>query len=385
MLIDVAVKKMLVSPMYHLSLSSKELFHSNFLAWLFVNYKDESNILFKKYIDDTEGNYNISSVTREENNRDLTVYFQNSNGNSKKLIIENKVKSIPNYQQLSNYSSNALQNEYFLLVSLTEPSFFTDRYLKIGECVWHYLSYGDLAKVVKELSHQIRIKNPYHGEITLDYSNFISALQEVLSGFDVDNRINTYDFYDGNSMLSTLREIRLHDFFLKHQHAKIANQIHIKIKSNISEALLVPEKKWEDGKLNEVFVGSGYTNGSGISEVKYVVEMKNLTPVILGVQIQRDQFRLFLEAKEHAPQLAQLLFDEGMWFNFAHAKQVEGLGELEYPTNKHKIFNTYSGSFMYRAIKIKKCSMEKLLDSIVYYINYIHENRSKIKSIFTQI
>src|SRR5690606_11692082 len=80
------------SALFRLSLSSKELFHSNFLAWLFEMYPKASGHALSPYIK----NKNVSikekeGVKREKRNRDLTIHFDNG----EVLIIENKVKSLP--------------------------------------------------------------------------------------------------------------------------------------------------------------------------------------------------------------------------------------------------------------------------------------------------
>ena len=108
------------SPMFKLSLSSKELFHSNFLDWL-SNVKPDA---FKKLIGKMAGldNYTwpeVWRVKREYNNFDLCIvaYDQYKDNNDEKIddeedfrimfIIENKVKSIPYKEQLSRYSLEA--------------------------------------------------------------------------------------------------------------------------------------------------------------------------------------------------------------------------------------------------------------------------------------
>lgn len=83
------------SPIFNLSLSSKELFHSNFIAWICDNYPNEfGNILINKFNLDVECK-EIISTKREAKNLDLIIEFK-----SIKLIIENKVKSVPNKDQL---------------------------------------------------------------------------------------------------------------------------------------------------------------------------------------------------------------------------------------------------------------------------------------------
>ena len=110
------------SPMFKLSLSSKELFHSNFLEWL-------SNVdqkAFQRLILDMAGieenDYNWPTawrVKREYNNFDLCVvaYDQYYKNEDEKIdddddfrilfVIENKVKSIPYKEQLVRYTQEA--------------------------------------------------------------------------------------------------------------------------------------------------------------------------------------------------------------------------------------------------------------------------------------
>lgn len=113
------------SPMFKLSLSSKELFHSNFLEWL-------SNVdqkAFQRLILDMAGieenDYNWPTawrVKREYNNFDLCIVaydqdrYQYNNEDERidddddfriLFVIENKVKSIPYKEQLERYTREA--------------------------------------------------------------------------------------------------------------------------------------------------------------------------------------------------------------------------------------------------------------------------------------
>jgi hypothetical protein len=133
---DKSISKLLVSPMFHLSLSSKELFHSNFISWLFLNYREECSKIMRTFIDDNEGSYSIKNVKREEKNRDLIIYFENELGFKKKLTIENKLKSLPNLKQLEEYSLDKTESDYFLLLSLTKPIFSEEDKFFVGEVYW---------------------------------------------------------------------------------------------------------------------------------------------------------------------------------------------------------------------------------------------------------
>ena len=120
--IDSAYAYLKTSAMFKLSLSSKELFHSNFLEWL-SNVDQEA---FKGLILDMAGieeNYEwpkVWRVKREYNNFDLCVvaYDQYSEDTENEkvdddedfrilFVIENKVKSIPYKEQLERYTQEA--------------------------------------------------------------------------------------------------------------------------------------------------------------------------------------------------------------------------------------------------------------------------------------
>ncbi len=112
------------SPMYNLSLSSKELFHSNFLAWLGNNKETRQFfVAVIKELTKIELDFNGDwKVEREDKNFDLCI----KKDNDYILVIENKVKSIPSKAQLDRYVGKIedyykKQNEYptkFLLLTL---------------------------------------------------------------------------------------------------------------------------------------------------------------------------------------------------------------------------------------------------------------------------
>ena len=79
------------SPLFNLSLASKELFHSNFLSWLSVGnwnvfVKVMSDLAGKRF-EWKEGDY---EVCREDDNFDLSV----RKDNKPVFVLENKVKGI---------------------------------------------------------------------------------------------------------------------------------------------------------------------------------------------------------------------------------------------------------------------------------------------------
>src|SRR4051794_31150414 len=100
--LDQVITRLERSPLFNLSLSSKELFHSNFLDWLCKLYPVEAGNLFASFLtvlpDSIKGP--IVKTYRELANIDLTLLYENG----ETLIIENKVKSLPYLGQLEEYA-----------------------------------------------------------------------------------------------------------------------------------------------------------------------------------------------------------------------------------------------------------------------------------------
>ena len=138
---------------YQLSLSNLELYHSNLFAVVlgkfgFINHKFFSNVIeiHKKYTD--------LKVYREKNSIDLTIEVIDEDGETHVIFIENKVKSLPDKNQLVRYSEKDSSAKGILL-SLVEPGF------DLPES-WFRRSYGELIEYYNDLLEKV--------DETLDYS-----------------------------------------------------------------------------------------------------------------------------------------------------------------------------------------------------------------------
>ena len=118
--VNSAYEYLATSPMFKLSLSSKELFHSNFLEWLSNVDQDDFKGLILNMAGINEYNWPaVWRVKREYNNFDLCIvaYDQFDNNDNEEIddnedfrilfVIENKVKSIPYKEQLERYAKKA--------------------------------------------------------------------------------------------------------------------------------------------------------------------------------------------------------------------------------------------------------------------------------------
>ena len=217
-----ALEYLKASPMFNLSLSSKELFHSNFLYWLSLINK----VAFKELI---AGLLNISQdelnwgdnweVAREYHSFDLCVkdksdelacYNPGDNNEENKqtpniyLVIENKVKSIPYKAQLSKYVRKI--KEYYKVDKVTEKeggnfeiSYYGKDYTFDKEDNLQSEVNGPLPEKVKKVAQQ------YIKSISIKYllltlpTHFPDAPQEISSegpNSIIDNwEIVTYNKY----------------------------------------------------------------------------------------------------------------------------------------------------------------------------------------------
>lgn len=126
---DTFVEDLNNNPIFQLSLSSKELFHSNFLAWLAEdkNTRNLFNELMRVWLNDSNWEFNDEEmmVKREYKNFDFCICKKICNYHTKKeedeeqecqylpgaiiFVLENKFKSLPYKEQLETYHERVMQ------------------------------------------------------------------------------------------------------------------------------------------------------------------------------------------------------------------------------------------------------------------------------------
>lgn len=226
------VKRLKTSPIFNMSLGSKELFHSNFLAWLTENYPSEMANLFTDLINTYLINQSEPSepilpyeveegvrVKREERNIDLAITFDDD----RRIIIENKVKSVPYPEQLNRYKETEekhnVKQKYtnkYILLTINKPTF------DLGRCPdWLALTYKELAVNLKELK---LTKNPYHEALLKDYIHLIESLDEIMDLFKFGDGLSKL-FLLGEKDTATLKDLRLYDMVAKYRAAQVEERI----------------------------------------------------------------------------------------------------------------------------------------------------------------
>ncbi|WP_150466968.1 PD-(D/E)XK nuclease family protein [Francisella sp. SYW-9] len=179
------IKDLKKSPIFNMSLSSKELFHSNFIAWVLETYFEQLGKFFSEKLELSNSN-KIEKIQREKQNIDISFKLGDT-----LVLIENKVKSIASIEQLQKYTDKfkKVANKKLVLLSLKESK-ISDKELKdIG---WIRLSYKNLLEAFQSLE----FKNEYHKSLIDDYVKFVTDIKNNLIdkiNIDVIQISNLYD------------------------------------------------------------------------------------------------------------------------------------------------------------------------------------------------
>jgi hypothetical protein len=222
--------------------------------------------------------------------------------------------------------------------------------------------------------------NSYHGQLLRDYIDFIAHLDILSTQFAIDWSDERGDFFGVDSDIRRLQPIRLHDLIDKMRYAQLEQWIGDALGSEGFSVAHGGLCDGHDGQPGQLLIDAGMTRGVGLFDLKYFVMNKHRlgNPVILGVQVQGNQFRLVVETRTRnkAFEIAKALWQQGaesrLWFDFGLLPGGSG----EYPQKRD--FNQYSGVFFYRSKKLGSISPKRLADTIIAYVRSIRTNQIAI-------
>lgn len=364
-LVTEVVSNLQLSPLFQLSLGSKELFHSNFLAWCCETWRKEmgevwSELLCKPSMSIKCDVGKFKAVRREYKNHDLEIDFEDETT----LLIELKVKSVPTQKQLEEYSSGVNSKEtLYSLVSLTCPQFFdSEKILNISENVkWCWI---DLSCVAYKIKDKIQTENCYHRELLSDYAFFVSQLSELMNHIDISPEMDQH-FYLSDESDRKLREARLHDLVYKYRYDQLGAKLYDAFHANATSI------------ENAISVKAEMSNGSGLVTIAFSLS----NTVDIGIQLQGRQFRQFIAVKDEKMNKTESegfliscineLESNGLWFNFIDA---------DFENNRmRKDICQYGGTFIYKYRLVKEViSSSKLVELIIQLIKEAHINREAL-------
>ena len=379
------------SPMFNLSMASKELFHSNMLYWISQTYREGFlkmlNIL---HIDTSQWQGEWESH-REKDHFDLSV----SMNGKYLLVLENKVKSIPYKSQLDEYQEKAEKAEkeskpQYLLLSLCTDFAQKEDMRQEG---WKIANYSDLATAIQCIIPSIQ--DDYHRDMLKDYCFYIEHLHRIQQKWTLKLNENYRSaIVDNDEDIKQLNDVKkkvmvskMAGYLLEYiEGAKLAGNKEIEIK----ETEKTDSPKEEIGK---VYINFGMTRSTGLIDLKVRVK-GNLFQII---QVQGLHFKYCVEVlgedkegMEVINSLIQYLSNETNnreLLTHAEARRIIENKFLSHKdesqdestvfekSNSKKPFNKYGNTFIYQYVNIKEdVTVGCILDKIIEQVNKIIEN-----------
>ena len=340
-------KELIDSPLFNVSLASRELFHSNLWAWIINKEKNNTFLSFISSIKD----FKQVQVYREKLNIDLLLDID-----GKLIVVENKIKSLPNKQQLLMYQ-NKLGKKFYkgIIISLLKPSFELPK-------GWCYISYREIIDVISK----INFENDYYNLLIKDYCKMINNICDIMDDF-INSTKNTL-YYD----YSNLELIKFEDTCRK-------------LKANQFVDYLYDELALSHNAINEKSVYnfdiySDYSNKKSIINIAYTIKKDKAKESRIGIQIEGNQYRRFV-AKFNSDESFDDIFETYLnldWFEKYSVLEKKVFNHITGIRNKNgycKYFGSGKNSykFVYQYYYINDYTFDSLFKTIKDDIRIIEE------------
>lgn len=365
------------NPMFRISLGSKELFHSNFLAFLWDCDKQAFlNMIYHLLPRDKK--INVSellgkdelTIYREKENLDLCICHTENNKECIDIVIENKVKSIPYIEQLDEYRQTPAKHQdkdstavtYILLTLATE---FPNK--EAIERDWNIITYDQLVKAIKQYYHKNNIE-PRLQQYVADYTDFI----DKLSALQIVDKFNDEPFHNP-AIIEAYHKKKLSDLYLKQRGSYFI----CLLLNKITEAQ-------KNNRLGKIDIKQGAkSQASG----KNIVEHQNNTIIYLASGMNRGKSTITIHIYPKDSTSSYALQIEGNQYRHMFiqsvliAKRNEKIeqhlnnmpffatGQLPKPLQEdwqgRSDFNQYQPDCLYKYVTFEKTTGSQMLDIVV--------------------
>ncbi len=425
-----------------MSLSSKELFHSNFLAWVLMYEKWKDKISEFKGLFEINSNGEIYYVYREKQNFDLliaygkldeniseklkhslNVYsdyddeyslsdenfssndeignegiddnsfsyekFEDIQENLKFVVIENKLKSVPTENQLKDYNDKIkkrIRVENFKVKNKNSNK-ITNK--------WLYLDSGNTKKYL--FAPQMTVlffKDSAKdcGWKTFSYECYLCKLKQLSTELKDDYAQAEYMILEKYiEMLSVILNVILGELLendLKNAKA-IPDETNVKLLKSVRLSDLY-QKLWASSclsKINSTLETATLKNlkenaakfTNGTGLMEWKISVKN-GEILSGVQIQYRQFRVFAEPAEKERKFTSDSITEIKNFEKKILESLEDSNCLEKLEENPEIKNFKNFKYLYRVLN-ENSSIEKISELVKRALRLISNEGKKIDSL----
>ncbi len=276
------------SPAYSMSLGSKELFHSNFWAFLIEtsDYRGLIKAFFPNFCLEA-----YEKVEREDKHRDLVIYDKEG----REFVIENKIKSYPRKDQLEEYAEKGNFTSG-ALTGINEPPFKLEG--------WEFVSYAEIATALRKLNEGV---TGYMHDLVDDYCTALDSINALMA-MSLKEKEGILSYWSENIRL--LNDVNLMDVFKKNKADDfVMNGFGSTRKAKYDElAATRPATKF--------FIERGFYNCKAtLSFVFYNKIGDDEWGESIGIQIEEGQFRLFKGSKNKSADKIFEEYSEKGWFD----------------------------------------------------------------------
>ena len=292
-------------PIFKMSLGSKELFHSNFLEFLWAI----DNNMFIRIINelltkaggsglDTGSCAPKYELSREKENFDICIFHKKVIAKRERtvydLVIENKVKSMPRKGQLDDYVNKISKNGYsggcrFLLLSLATGIPDENDIKK----TWGVVNYDDLKVAIDHEKSNWQKKDEVN--YIEDYCDFIEKMHELQSKILAD--FNVSQLFQG---VDSCRPYRLHDLYIKLRCDKFLVELKTLLERKVNLPIKFISKYDEivtDKETQGIYLNTSINQGVGQAAI--FIHLHDNKPVNnYEIVIQGKQYRHGINSKE---------------------------------------------------------------------------------------
>ncbi|MCA1762546.1 MAG: PD-(D/E)XK nuclease family protein, partial [Flavobacteriales bacterium] len=370
--------------LFQISLGSKELFHSNLLAWLMEQENKEGEpevfkIFLKQFLDLEVADLSRESIQirREWNKIDLTLEWH-ERGKVNYVFIENKLKSLPHVSQVADYNKKIIQITKkkrkdtvkkialakFLLTPLPVNEELQSEFTELD---WPNITYEDeLLKFLHDIK-KISFKNKDIPLVIDRYISFLDCLTALLHKFNLGqgnlSEFGTrgYHFYNYDpieendypeengkeiKLMSRIRDLRLHDLILKLAHQRLGELVRQKLVDRSANFVRSYKDLTQPGSM---VISTNFTRSQGLTDIRFNIKGK----FHMGLQLQGNSLRYLCEVydKNYSSRnkdFARALYQEGLWFNDNSGNKLSGRGrDGELRIDDSTTFNSYGWNFIY--------------------------------------
>jgi len=343
------------NPLFAMSLGNKELFHSNFWAWLMEleveSGKCKEKTSFINFF------FNVPSelfdskiiIDREKGNRDITVTL-----GQESYVIENKIKSIPTEKQLKDYTEK-LRDKFAggILTGVKQTLNIEDSNLKTK---WDFKSYREIADFLKGYRIELndnKYDNEYINQTIQKYSELLIITNEL---FDyVENNFDNQMPNSKQEFYAIIEKVKMADICKKIVCSKFEENL-----KNSSD-LNFEDENWE------LKIKSGFSNKNAITDIFITKKVQNNEEIFIGIQIEGSQYRRVVNVPLIKPEQIFDHFKELGWFDGNYNKNLKEItfADRREKTGMKNEFCKYAPSFTYQYFNLTKFNFDVLTSLII--------------------